>query len=114
MAAGGRGAAALVVGSAGAGCAAAVMTPGAVAVTAAAAPARPMFEQMAARDIDKLMSCYVSDDSLVLFDAVPPRQYVGAKAVRKDYEDFLSVFPGTIGRTTPMASLARDRSGADR
>jgi len=49
-----------------------------------------------ARDIDKLMSCYASDDSLVLFDAVPPRQYVGAKAVRKDYEDFLSVFPGTI------------------
>jgi uncharacterized protein (TIGR02246 family) len=49
-----------------------------------------------ARDIDKLMSCYVSDDSLVLFDAVPPRQYLGAKAVRKDYEDFLSVFPGTI------------------
>lgn len=61
-----------------------------------------------ARDIDKLMSCYVSDDSLVLFDAVPPRQYVGAKAVRKDYDDFLSVFPGTIDSKISDAKITVD------
>jgi len=61
-----------------------------------------------ARDLDKLMSCYVSDDSLVLFDAVPPRQYVGAKAVRKDYEDFLSVFPGTIDSKISDVKLTVD------
>ena len=61
-----------------------------------------------ARDLDKLMSCYISDDSLVLFDAVPPRQYVGAKAVRKDYEDFLSVFPGTIDSKISDAKITVD------
>jgi uncharacterized protein (TIGR02246 family) len=61
-----------------------------------------------ARDLDKLMSCYISDDSLVVFDAVPPRQYVGAKAVRKDYEDFLSVFPGTIDSKISDAKITVD------
>jgi uncharacterized protein (TIGR02246 family) len=61
-----------------------------------------------ARDLDKLMSCYISDDSLVLFDAVPPRQYAGAKAVRKDYEDFLSVFPGTIDSRISDAKITVD------
>lgn len=61
-----------------------------------------------ARDLEKLMSCYISDDNLVLFDAVPPRQYVGAKAVRKDYEDFLSVFPGTIDSKISDAKITVD------
>jgi len=49
-----------------------------------------------ARDITKVMSLYVPDESLFVFDAVPPRQYVGAKAYRKDYEEFLGLFPGPI------------------
>src|SRR5712692_8930984 len=36
------------------------------------------------------MSCYVPDDSLVAFDVIPPRQYVGAKAYRKPWENFLN------------------------
>jgi ketosteroid isomerase-like protein len=47
-----------------------------------------------AKDIDKIMSLYLPNESLVVFDAVPPRQYLGAKAFRKDYEGFFAVFPG--------------------
>ena len=41
-----------------------------------------------AKDIDAIMKVYVQDDSLVVFDVVPPRQYVGPKAYRKDWEAF--------------------------
>lgn len=49
-----------------------------------------------ARDINKIMSVYIADQSLFVFDVVPPRQYVGAKAYRKDFEEFLGLFPGPI------------------
>jgi ketosteroid isomerase-like protein len=32
--------------------------------------------------------------SLFVFDCIPPRQCVGAKAYRKDFEDFLAQYPG--------------------
>ena len=44
----------------------------------------------------------VPDESLVAFDAFPPRQYVGATAYRKDYADFFAAFPG------PAKSQASD------
>jgi ketosteroid isomerase-like protein len=31
-----------------------------------------------------------------VFDVVPPRQYVGAKAYRKDWKDFFASFPGPV------------------
>src|SRR5262249_9585406 len=34
--------------------------------------------------------------SLVVFDATPPRQYTGAQAYRKDFEDFFAAFPGAF------------------
>ena len=49
-----------------------------------------------ARDINKIMSVYIPDESLFVFDAIPPRQYVGAKAYRKDYKEFLGLFPGPV------------------
>lgn len=49
---------------------------------------------VAAKNLDTIMSFYVPDESLVAFDAFPPRQYVGAKAYRKDYADFFAAFPG--------------------
>jgi ketosteroid isomerase-like protein len=42
------------------------------------------------------MKVYVSDDSLFVFDVSPPRQYVGAAAYRKDWEDFLSDIDGPL------------------
>jgi len=49
-----------------------------------------------AKDINGIMAAYVSDDSLIVFDITPPRQYIRANAVRKDYEGILAGFPGPI------------------
>ena len=49
-----------------------------------------------AKDVNAIMAVYVPDESLVVFDAVPPRQYVGAQAYRKDWEGFLAMFPGPV------------------
>ena len=42
------------------------------------------------------MKVYVPDQTLFVFDVVPPRQYLGAAAYRKDWEDFLSDLDGPI------------------
>jgi uncharacterized protein (TIGR02246 family) len=47
-----------------------------------------------AKDTDAIMKVYVPDESLLVFDVVPPRQYTGAKAYRKDWEGFLALFQG--------------------
>jgi ketosteroid isomerase-like protein len=48
-----------------------------------------------AGDIDGIMKSYVPDKSLVVFDVVPPRQYLGADAYRKDWVEFFAAFKGT-------------------
>src|ERR1700722_2301455 len=47
-----------------------------------------------AADVNAIMKNYVPDQSLVVFDVVPPRQYLGADAYRKDWVDFLAIFKG--------------------
>jgi uncharacterized protein (TIGR02246 family) len=47
-----------------------------------------------AKDLDGILKVYVPDESLVIFDIIPPRQYLGAKAFRKDWENFLAAFKG--------------------
>jgi ketosteroid isomerase-like protein len=42
------------------------------------------------------MAYYTPDDSLLVFDALIPRQYVGAAAFRKDWEGFLATYPGAL------------------
>jgi ketosteroid isomerase-like protein len=49
-----------------------------------------------AKDLDKNLSYYDMTDKLLVFDAIPPRQYVGADAVRKDTKGFFDTFPGPI------------------
>ena len=49
-----------------------------------------------AKDINGIMAYYVPDESLLVFDALPPRQYVGASAFRKDWEGFLAAYPSTV------------------
>jgi uncharacterized protein (TIGR02246 family) len=51
---------------------------------------------MKARDVNAIMACYVPDQSLVVFDAVPPRQYTGADAYKKDWQAFFALFPGPM------------------
>jgi uncharacterized protein (TIGR02246 family) len=49
-----------------------------------------------AKDVNAIMKVYVPDESLVVFDVVPPRQYVGAKAYAKDWTDFVAMFKGPL------------------
>src|SRR5713101_7383657 len=46
-----------------------------------------------AKDIKAIMACYVPDESLLVFDVVPPRQYMGAKAYQKDWEELFAAYP---------------------
>lgn len=59
-----------------------------------------------AKDINAIMRVYVPDQSLFVFDVVPPRQYVGAKAYRKDWEDFLALFKGPVKFTITDLHIA--------
>lgn len=49
-----------------------------------------------AKDLDAIMKVYVPDDSLLVFDVVPPRQYAGPSAYRKDWQELLGLFPGPL------------------
>jgi len=49
-----------------------------------------------ARDVDAIMKNYVPDESLFVFDIIPPRQYVGSEAYHKDWQGFLDGFDGPI------------------
>ena len=49
-----------------------------------------------AKDVDGIMKVYVPDESLLVFDVIPPRQYVGAKAYAKDWTDFFGLFKGPV------------------
>jgi uncharacterized protein (TIGR02246 family) len=49
-----------------------------------------------AKDVNAIMANYVPDQSLIVFDVIPPRQYTGADAYRKDWEGFLGGFTGPI------------------
>jgi ketosteroid isomerase-like protein len=53
-------------------------------------------EAFRAKDVNAIMAVYVPDETLVVFDVVPPRQYVGWKAYKKDWEDFLALFDSAI------------------
>ncbi len=55
-----------------------------------------MIEAYAAKDLDKGLAAYVQDETLFVFDAIPPRQYVGIKAWRADNEGFLALFQGPL------------------
>ena len=49
-----------------------------------------------ARNLDAIMSAYLPDETLFVFDVIPPRQYVGAKAFRKDWDEFLGSTKGPL------------------
>jgi ketosteroid isomerase-like protein len=42
------------------------------------------------KDLDAIMSAYANDGSLFVFDVVPPREYVGWPAYRKDWKSLLA------------------------
>jgi uncharacterized protein (TIGR02246 family) len=50
----------------------------------------------AAKDVDAIMKFYVPGDELFVFDVGLPRQHVGWEDYRKDWKDFIALFPGPI------------------
>jgi ketosteroid isomerase-like protein len=40
------------------------------------------------------MSCYLPGDQLFVFDVVPPREYVGWNAYKKDWQGLFAAYPG--------------------
>ena len=62
-----------------------------------------------AKDLDAIMKVYAPGRGLFVFDVVPPRQYVGADAYRKDWKGFLDTFKGPIKFT--VSDLSIDAAG---
>jgi uncharacterized protein (TIGR02246 family) len=63
-----------------------------------------------AKDVDAIMKVYAPDQTLVVFDVVPPRQYVGAAAYRKDWQTFLGSFDGPITVDLTDLNIGADRN----
>ena len=63
-----------------------------------------------AKDVDAIMKVYAPDQTLVVFDVVPPRQYVGAAAYRKDWQNFLGSFDGPITVELTDLDVVADRN----
>jgi ketosteroid isomerase-like protein len=61
-----------------------------------------------AKDVNAIMKVYVADESLFVFDVVPPRQYIGAKAYAKDWTDVLGMFNGPLKFEISDLSIAAD------
>jgi len=49
-----------------------------------------------AKDVDGVMAMYAPGAALTAYDIVPPLQFKGADAYRKDYTEFFSQFDGPI------------------
>ncbi len=49
-----------------------------------------------AKDINAIMKLYVPGDELLVFDLVPPRQYAGWDAYKKDWEGVFATMPGWV------------------
>ena len=62
-----------------------------------------------AKNLDDIMKMYVPGDSLFVFDVVPPRQYVGFDAYKKDWQDTLALFDGPV--TFVLSDLAITTGG---
>jgi ketosteroid isomerase-like protein len=73
--------------------------PVAVAASEDEAAIRALEERFAAAfnagDVDAMMKNYIPDQSLVVFDVVPPRQHHGADAYRKAWVGFFAHFKST-------------------
>lgn len=59
-----------------------------------------------AKDVKTIMTCFVPDESLLVFDLVPPREYRGAAAVTKGWQYFFTGVPGPIQVSMTDLSIA--------
>jgi ketosteroid isomerase-like protein len=63
-----------------------------------------------AKDVDRIMGVYAPGTALFVFDVVPPRQYAGALAYRKDWSDLLGAFTGPV--KVEISDLVIDTAGS--
>ncbi len=49
-----------------------------------------------AKDVDAIMANYAAGDALFVFDVVPPREYAGWDAYKKDWEGLFAALPGPL------------------
>ena len=49
-----------------------------------------------AKDVDAIMKNFVPDQTLIVFDVIPPRQCVGADSFKKNWQGFLDSFNGPV------------------
>jgi ketosteroid isomerase-like protein len=67
-----------------------------------------MIKDFGAKDLDKALAPYLPDETLFVFDAIPPRQYVGIKAWRADNEAFIGLFQGPLHAEMSDLSVTAD------
>jgi ketosteroid isomerase-like protein len=61
-----------------------------------------------AEDLDAIMKVYVPGNDLFVFDVGVPRQHVGWDDYKKDWHDFLAVYPGPVKFTISDLSIVTD------
>jgi len=64
-----------------------------------------------AKDSAKVMSFYAPGEKLFVFDVVPPRQYAGFDAYKKDWEDLFAQLQGPM--TFDISDLNVTTNGSD-
>ena len=65
-----------------------------------------------AKDLDALMANYDNSPTLVVFDVIPPRQYLGWDAYKKDWQNVLSECTGPMkAELTEMTIVAEGNIG---
>lgn len=62
-------------------------------------------EAFNAKNVDGIMACYVPGRGLFVFDAVPPREYIGWDAFKKDYEALFAAYPGPVSVSMSEADV---------
>jgi ketosteroid isomerase-like protein len=89
-----------------------VTSTGVRAASADEASIRALEDRFAAAasagDVDAIMKAYVPNQSLFVFDVIPPRQYVGADAYRKDWAGFVGTFKGPVKFDISDLSITTD------
>jgi ketosteroid isomerase-like protein len=68
--------------------------------------AQKFADAFAAKDVDAIMALY--DPNVLVFDVVPPRQYVGAAAYRKDWEVLFGSMEGNPKFSIDDLSISTD------
>lgn len=67
-------------------------------------------EACRAKDIDRLMSLY--SPNIVYFDVVPPLQFTGSDAVRRNFVRWFDEYEGTINLETPDVNVVAGKDVA--